>query len=266
MEKPKRRSRLSSNNLLILLLSLIFLLLGVPLLENVVDAGTLWRLGLTAVTILAAVATQRRKLLLGLGLLAVAVTAPMNWLTMSIQNHSLFLASCTLDAIFFAIMATMILTAVIKKHLATIDSIYGAICAYLLYGLAWSMLYLGLSLSPAGDWTILGAKFDLERSRQEVSAFSQIIYFSFVTMSSLGYGDLVPSTVLVRTLSWMQSVFGQFYIAVLVAWLVSEIPRRQHHENLEHRLNALEVAQAVKPATSGPAAKTPMDSGRDEEC
>ena len=160
----------------------------------------------------------------------------------------------------------MILTAVIKKHLATIDSIYGAICSYLLYGLAWSMLYLGLSLSPAGDWTILGAEFDLESPRQEVSAFSQIIYFSFVTMSSLGYGDLVPSTVLVRTLSWMQSVFGQFYIAVLVAWLVSEIPRSRHHEDLEHRLNALEVAQVAEPPTSGPAAKTPMDSGRDNEC
>jgi hypothetical protein len=57
--------------------------------------------------------------------------------------------------------------------------------------------------------------------------FSQFVYFSFVTMSTLGYGDLVPQAPLVQTFSWMQSVMGQFYMAVMVAWLVSEMPRRR---------------------------------------
>jgi hypothetical protein len=55
--------------------------------------------------------------------------------------------------------------------------------------------------------------------------FSHMVYFSFVTMSTLGYGDVLPKTPLAQTLAWMQSVLGQFYLAVLVAWLVSALPR-----------------------------------------
>jgi hypothetical protein len=62
--------------------------------------------------------------------------------------------------------------------------------------------------------------------RGEVSAFSAMVYFSFVTMSTLGYGDIVPVSSLARTLTWMLSVTGAFYIAIVVAWLVSELPSR----------------------------------------
>ena len=55
----------------------------------------------------------------------------------------------------------------------------------------------------------------------EVAEFSQFVYFSFVTMSTLGYGDITPQNSVAKTLTWMQSVTGQFYIAVLVAWMVS---------------------------------------------
>jgi hypothetical protein len=59
----------------------------------------------------------------------------------------------------------------------------------------------------------------------EVAEFSQFVYFSFVTMSMLGYGEIIPQGPVAQTLAWMQSVTGQFYIAVLVAWLVGEIPK-----------------------------------------
>ena len=62
----------------------------------------------------------------------------------------------------------------------------------------------------------------------EPASFSQVVYFSFVTMSTLGYGDIVPETPLAQTLAWMQSVLGQFFLAVLVAWLVSALPRHRH--------------------------------------
>lgn len=63
----------------------------------------------------------------------------------------------------------------------------------------------------------------LGASERQVTAFSQMVYFSFVTMSTLGYGDAAPVTPLLQTLAWMQAVAGQFYIAVLVARLVAEV-------------------------------------------
>ena len=56
-------------------------------------------------------------------------------------------------------------------------------------------------------------------------SFSQLVYFSFVTMSTLGYGDIVPRIPLAFTLTWTQSVIGQFYLAVLVARLVGVLPQ-----------------------------------------
>ena len=114
----------------------------------------------------------------------------------------------------------------VTKHLATVNSIYGAISAYLLIGLAWTLLYLGTARSQEGLWTIGGLP-GAPDSVSDIQLFSQFVYFSFVTMSTLGYGDLAPQTPLVQTLAWMQSVTGQFYMAVMVAWLVSEMPRRR---------------------------------------
>ena len=49
---------------------------------------------------------------------------------------------------------------------------------------------------------------------------SEWLYFSFVTMTTLGYGDIAPVSAIARVLAYMQAVFGQFYIAILVAGLV----------------------------------------------
>ena len=123
-------------------------------------------------------------------------------------------------------MAVMILIAVMKRHLATVHSIFGAISAYLLLGLAWAVLYWGLSHV---DHTALDLAKHITttsnvRRGSEVAEFSQFVYYSSVTMSTLGYGDITPRSSVAQTLAWMQSVTGQFYMAVLVAWMVSEIP------------------------------------------
>jgi uncharacterized membrane protein len=46
------------------------------------------------------------------------------------------------------------------------------------------------------------------------------LYFSFITMTTLGYGDVAPVSAIARTLAYLQAIFGQFYIAILVAGLV----------------------------------------------
>ena len=58
-----------------------------------------------------------------------------------------------------------------------------------------------------------------------VLEISKFIYYSFVTMTTLGYGDIAPLDRATRTLSWMQAVAGQFYVALVIAWLVSALPR-----------------------------------------
>jgi len=137
-------------------------------------------------------------------------------MTVFLDPPALFLFSSMLEGAFFVVMAVLILITVIQRHMATVHSIFGAISAYLLLGLAWAVVYWGIAVVDTSAFAIAGRV-------TEVSEFSQFVYFSFVTMSTLGYGDITPQSSAAQTLTWMQSVTGQFYIAVLVAWMVSAI-------------------------------------------
>ena len=94
------------------------------------------------------------------------------------------------------------------------NRLVGAICVFLLLGMIWAFAYSILELAVPESFKGLSAAhtpgFD-----------SSWLYFSFVTLTTLGYGDITPATSIARTLSYMQAIAGQFYVAVLVAGLVS---------------------------------------------
>jgi len=58
------------------------------------------------------------------------------------------------------------------------------------------------------------------------------VYYSFVTLTTLGYGDIVPLSATARSLVYMEAIFGQFYIAILVAGLVSIHISNQSRNNV----------------------------------
>jgi len=95
----------------------------------------------------------------------------------------------------------------------TANRVVGAICVYLLLGVIWALSYSVLELAVPGSF----AGFDAWGDR---GWDSEWLYFSFVTMTTLGYGDLLPISAAARAMAYMQAVFGQFYIAILVAGLV----------------------------------------------
>ena len=95
----------------------------------------------------------------------------------------------------------------------TANRVVGAICVYLLLGVIWALMYSLLELAVPGSF----AGFHTWSDR---GWDSEWLYFSFVTMTTLGYGDLLPISATARAMAYMQAVFGQFYIAILVAGLV----------------------------------------------
>ena len=97
----------------------------------------------------------------------------------------------------------------------TIDGnkIVGAICIYLLLGLIWAILYLFIAeMSPGA--------FNGVDQAPWLDNFATAIYFSFVTITTLGYGDISPVLPLARFLVFMEAVVGVFYMAILVASLI----------------------------------------------
>ena len=93
------------------------------------------------------------------------------------------------------------------------NKIVGAICIYLLVGLIWALLYLFIAQ------TIPDAFNGLEQLVW-YDNFADVAYFSFVTLTTLGYGDISPVIPIARFLVYMEAIVGVFYMAILVASLI----------------------------------------------
>jgi voltage-gated potassium channel len=115
-------------------------------------------------------------------------------------------------AAFFIFAIIQILIFVYTQKEVTRDLIAGAAIVYLLMALAWSFIFgVVESLNP-GSFSIP----DIEG----ISTSRVFLYYSFVTITTLGYGDITPVTSLARSLCILEAVIGQLYLVVQVAWLV----------------------------------------------
>jgi hypothetical protein len=114
--------------------------------------------------------------------------------------------------LFFVFAVVNILSFVFKQHEVTLDVIYGAIVVYLLIAMMWALIFsLVESLQP-GSFTL--AQSQIQDSN------SPFYYYSFVTITTLGYGEITPVTDIARSFAFLEAVVGQIYLVVLVARLV----------------------------------------------
>lgn len=93
------------------------------------------------------------------------------------------------------------------------NKIVGAICIYLLMGLIWALMYLFLAQAIPGAFNGLEQLVWYDN-------FANVAYYSFVTLTTLGYGDISPVAPVARFLVYMEAVVGVFYMAILVASLI----------------------------------------------
>lgn len=212
--------------LLLLFAALLFVCLVLPILrDRSPDRPILLNLGLTAILILGSAGSFSPRLWGFFGLPAILIALGFAWTSLFVDIGWLFVTNCLLQAMCFLVMACLLLYRVFTEHLASWLSMIGAICGYLLIGLCWAMFYAALDqVDPEAFRFENHLTVSINANRQTVTAFSQLIYFSFVTMSTLGYGDIVPQIPIALTLTWTQSVIGQFYLAILVARLVGVLP------------------------------------------
>ena len=93
------------------------------------------------------------------------------------------------------------------------NRIVGAICIYLLMGLIWALMYLFIAQAIPGA-------FNGVEQMVWYDNFADVAYFSYVTLTTLGYGDISPVAPIARFLVYMEAVVGVFYLAILVASLI----------------------------------------------
>lgn len=123
-----------------------------------------------------------------------------------------------LASVFVLLVAVTVMRHLVT-HDVTADNVAGAICAYLFIGLGVGMAFTIIeSLSPH---SFTASTPDLSNVLADAASRpSTLTYFSFITLTTAGYGDIVPATPLTRALAGLEAMLGQFYLAVLVAGLV----------------------------------------------
>jgi hypothetical protein len=119
------------------------------------------------------------------------------------------------SAIPVGILVLLILRRVFQEGPITRQRIEGAIAVYLLVAVLWAELYQLLEGLKPGSFQLPSASGDLS------DRFSPLLYFSFITLTTLGYGDIVPVDPAARSLAMVEALIGQLYPAILIARLVS---------------------------------------------
>jgi hypothetical protein len=216
-------TRLMREKFLALLVSLVLLLAAYPLLAETPAGRLVFCTLLTAVFVAALpVVFTDRPLRLLAGVLAVP-TVTWAWIRyfLPVQPAPPLAVGLHLTAaLFLALTVTAILRAVSRRETVSADAIYGAFCGYLLVGVAFSHVYAAIdAVSP----TAFEEKVSpAARRRDDERRHFTLLYFSLITLTTVGYGDVTPATAPARGLAVIEAVLGQFYLAVLIAQLIGK--------------------------------------------
>lgn len=147
----------------------------------------------------------------------------------SMMGHELlFLLGIAGRAVFLILVALSILQDLFLGSEVTGDKLAGAVCVYLLIALIWGYAFLFTEFVTPESFSFTQGH---ERMKLWVSReFFPFFYFSLVTMTTVGYGDMSPVSTVARTLATTEALVGQVYLTILVARLVGMFLVHQQHK------------------------------------
>lgn len=207
--------------LFLLIFLMVFIFLG-PFISAEDKGFTLYDGLSTAILIVGAYSASKKKSSL---VIASAIALPamaLIWLDHFDPSTSFAVPRYVLAILFFTYIGGTILSHVLKTERVTFDKICAALCSYLLLGLIFAILYSFLEFRNPGMFLVGGQVLRQGDPRAFYGeGLGQAIYFSFTTLTTLGYGDITGGTPVAKNLSVLEAIIGQIYLVVLVARLVA---------------------------------------------
>jgi len=215
-KRVMRRFGMDRFSMVQLLIALAVLLICAPFIEELEGGHLILSVSFSLVLVAAviAVANRRRTLAIALALAVPALTARwINHFWPDLVHPSVFLI-CALLLLAFVI--AHLLHFILQAPVVTVEVLCASVSVYLMLGLMWTVAYwLVDQLTPGGAFS-----FNTNRGAQSMNGFTGF-YFSFITLSTVGYGDITPVSRAARWLAAMEAMTGLLYVAVLIARLVS---------------------------------------------
>jgi Ion channel len=158
--------------------------------------------------------THKRRLLLIAGVLALPILVISGQSTVGEVTVWSLGSSCITLILMLFILCHLLRFVVVAKRVSS-DLIFASLCVYLLIGVIWAYIYLVMQLVIPEAFF-----FNTDIGQSYSDLLRELMYYSYVTLTTLGYGDIVPVTPMARSWAAMEAVVGQLYLAVIVARLM----------------------------------------------
>ena len=149
------------------------------------------------------------------GALALA-SLVVRWLRFLIFGDGLALPDALFSSLLCIILAVVVLVQVFREGPITSQRVQGAVAVYLLLGLAWAYVYEAVALHWPHAFAVPAAN-----ANPGEDLTPRFVYFSFVTLTTVGYGDITAVHPVARSLATAEALVGQLFPAILLARLVS---------------------------------------------
>jgi len=206
----------SKERFLILMGLMMALMILGPILEHFVRIRVLIDVFLTAIVLsMLYTITQKKHLLYLGGSLAIIMLLSL-WLKYFIGFEVFARLSIMVGILFTLFVTTQTLTFIMKSETVTREVVYAAMLVYFLLAQLWALVYTFLDLIDPASFSLPGGQGD----------FLLFEYYSFVTLTTLGFGDITPLTKVAKAFSVLEAVVGQLYLVVVVAGFVGMLVAR----------------------------------------
>jgi hypothetical protein len=200
------------NRFVFLLIAMLMFIIFLPFIDEFVKNLVFVNLFLTAIFITAFYSIVGKKKHLVIAIILVVPLVLSVWFQYALKSDTIRVVGNIFGVLFFAFAIFSLLDFIFGAKDVNKQIIFAAIAVYLLLAMMWSYLYRILEYFYPGSFAIPEARRDLD---QFVA-----LYYSFVTITTLGYGDIIPLTNKASSLSILEAIIGQIYLVVLVAFLV----------------------------------------------
>jgi voltage-gated potassium channel len=210
--KNRQHGIIFRSRFLFLVVSLFFYIVVSPFLENFIGLKFLISIFLTMILLSAIYAVSLDSRQQQISMIIAIPLAIFIWVALFFKVPNSFYIINISGILFFIFIIVAILSFIFKQTEITQEVIAAAVVVYLFLGICWAFAYSILEQIVPGSFDLGG--IEVEKMRQTFS------YYSYVTLTTLGYGDITPLTSRAAALSVSEALIGQLYLAVLVARIV----------------------------------------------
>jgi len=211
-----RLAQILEQRCLLLFWALIALLVALPFLSETPHGQVILAVVNVIVLLTAVAAVGRTWLSFVIAVILILPALVFRFLALESGQPGHLALTWGFNAVFYIFILTNLLQYVFRRDLMSRDKLYGAVAAYILIAVLWANLHGVTQYFYPGAYALGGTP--------QAFGMPELIYFSFTTLATVGYGDITPALIQSRYLTVLEMIVGVMFVAILIARLTGVYP------------------------------------------